>query len=166
MRRNLHNCPRSVRETAYKTLVRPTLEYASAAWDPHYEKDIQKLERVQRKAARFCAGNYNPYASVTDMLQELNWETLATRRKIARLSFMYKLSHNLTDFSVTAHLKPNYERRTRGSHDFKFLVPRSKKDVFKFSFFPRTICEWNSLPDDIVNTTSVNSFKSKLVNSF
>jgi len=100
------------------------------------------------------------------MLQELNWETLATRRKIARLSFMHKLSHNLTDFSVTAHLKPNYERRTRGSHDFKFLVPRSKKDVFKFSFFPRTICEWNSLPDDIVNITSVNSFKSKLVDSF
>lgn len=166
VRRNLHNCPSSVRETAYKTLVRPTLEYASAAWDPHYEKDIQKLERVQRKAARFCAGNYNPYASVTDMLQELNWETLATRRKIARLSFMHKLSHNLTDFSVTAHLKPNYERRTRGSHDFKFLVPRSKKDVFKFSFFPRTICEWNSLPDDIVNITSVNSFKSKLVDSF
>ena len=166
VRRNLYNCPRSVRETPYKTLVRPTLEYARAAWDPHYEKDIQKLERVQRKAARFCAGNYNPYASVTDMLQELNCETLATRRKIARLSFMYKLSHNLTDFSVTAHLKPNYERRTRGSHDFKFLVPRTKKDVFKFSFFPRTICEWNSLPDDIVNITSVNSFKSKLVNSF
>ena len=47
-----------------------------------------------------------------------------------------------------------------------FLVPRSKKDVFKFSFLPRTICEWNSLPDDIVNITSVNSFKSKLVNSF
>ena len=72
LRRNLYNCPRSVRETAFKTLVRPTLEYGSAAWDPYYEKDIQKLEGVQRKAARFCAGNYNPLASVTEMLQELN----------------------------------------------------------------------------------------------
>jgi len=43
VRRNLHNCPRSVRETAYKTLVRPTLEYGSATWDPYYDKDIQKL---------------------------------------------------------------------------------------------------------------------------
>ena len=79
---------------------------------------------------------------------------------------MYKLSHNLTDFSVAAHLKPNNERRTRGSHAFTFVVPRAKKDIFKFSFFPQTINEWNSLPEDIVNTTSVDSFKSKLVNSF
>lgn len=85
VRRNLYHCLRSVRETAYKTLVRPTLEYGSAAWDPYYEKDIQKLERVQRKAARFCAGKYNPYASVTEMLQELNWETLASSGKTARL---------------------------------------------------------------------------------
>ena len=79
---------------------------------------------------------------------------------------MYKLSHNLTDFSVAVHLKPNNERRTRRIHAFKFLVPRAKKDIFKFPFFPRTINEWNSLPEDIVNTTSVDSFKSKLVNSF
>ena len=71
VRRNLHNCPRSVRETTYKSLVRPTLEYGSAAWDLYYEKDIQKLERIQRKTARFCAGNYSYYASVTEMLQEL-----------------------------------------------------------------------------------------------
>ena len=58
--------------------------------------------------------------------------------KTARLSFMYKLSHNLMDFSVEAHLKPNNERRTRGSHASKFVVPvsRVKKDIFKFSFFP------------------------------
>ena len=79
---------------------------------------------------------------------------------------MYKLSHNLTDFSVAAHLKPNNERRTRESHAFKFVFPRAKKDIFKFSFFPRTINEWNSLLEDIVNTTSVDSLKCKLVNSF
>ena len=90
--------------------------------------------------------------------RELNWETLASRRKTAILSFMYKLSHKLTDFSVAAHLKPNSERRTRGSHPFKFAVSRAKKDVFKFSFFPRTISVWNSLPEDIVNTTSVDIF--------
>ena len=136
MQRNLHICPRSVRETAYKTLVRLTLEYGSAAWDPYYDKDIKKLERVQRKAARFSAGNYNPYASMTEMLKDLSWDTLATRRKTARLSFMYKLTHNSIDCSAENHLKPNNERRTRGSHDFKFLVPRAKKDIFKFSFFP------------------------------
>ena len=109
---------------------------------------VKKLDRVQRKAARFCAGNYNPHASMTEMLKDISWDTLATRRKTARLSFMYKLTHNLIDFSAENHLKPNNERRTRGSHDFKFLVPRAKKDIFKFSFFPRTISEWSSLPKD------------------
>ena len=166
VRRNLHICPRSVRETAYKTLVRRTLEYGSAAWDPYYGMDIKKLERVQRKAARFCAGNYNLHASVTEMLKDLSWDTLATRRKTARLSFMYKLTHNLTDFSAENHLKPNNERRTRGSRDFKLLVPRAKKDILKFPFFPRTISEWNSPPKDIVNAASLDSFKSMLTSSF
>ena len=41
--RNLHICPRWVRETACKALVRPALEYGSAAWDPYYDKDIKAL---------------------------------------------------------------------------------------------------------------------------
>ena len=79
---------------------------------------------------------------------------------------MYKLTQNLIDFSAENHLKPNNERRTRGSHDFQFLVPRGKKDIFKFSFFPRTISEWNSLLKDIVNAASLDSFKSMLTSSF
>ena len=93
-----------------------------------HEKNIQKLDRVQRKAARFCAGNYDPHASVTETLKELNWQILATRGKFARLSFMYKLfSHNMTDFSLADHLKTNSERRTRERHPFRFIVPRPRK---------------------------------------
>ena len=103
---------------------------------------------------------------MTEMLHEPNWETLAIRRKTARLSLMYKLSHHLIDFSVEAYFKPNSERRTPGSHAFKFVVPRAKKDIFKFSFFPRTINEWNSLPEEIVISPSLDSLKSKLVNSY
>ena len=79
---------------------------------------------------------------------------------------MYKLTHNFTDFSAENHLKPNNERRTRGSHNFKFLMPRAKKDIFKFTFFPRTISEWNSLPKETVNAASLDSFKSMLTSSF
>ena len=61
-RRNFWNCPKHVRETVYKTMVRPKLEYACEAWDPHYKKDIKTLEKVQRKGARFCLQNYAPLA--------------------------------------------------------------------------------------------------------
>ena len=48
MKRNLWNCPRDVKEVANKSLVRPKIEYASAAWDPYYKKDVVAVERVQR----------------------------------------------------------------------------------------------------------------------
>ena len=65
------NCPKKVIEISYTSLVRPKLEHASAAWDPFLKKDISALERVQRKAARFCSQNYDRYASVTDMIKDL-----------------------------------------------------------------------------------------------
>ena len=53
LRRNLSHCPTNVKAQAYFTLVRPHLEYASCAWDPHLQQDISKLEMVQRQALRF-----------------------------------------------------------------------------------------------------------------
>ena len=139
-----------MRETAYTALVRPKLVYACTTWDPYYKKDKASLERVQRKAARFCTQDYQQAASVTDMLKELNWDTLETRRKKARLTRMYKLSHNLININAESHLIPHPETRTRGSHPRKYFIPRASKDILKFSFFPRTINEWNSLPKEIV----------------
>ena len=92
IKRNLWNCPRKVCETAYTSIVRPKLEYASASLDPHYKKDISTLERVQRKATRFCLQNFSKTESVTDMLSDLKWDTLETRRKENRLTLMYKLN--------------------------------------------------------------------------
>ena len=49
--RNLKACPPKLRETAYFSLVRSSLEYSSAVWDPFRQKDIDKLEKIQRAAA-------------------------------------------------------------------------------------------------------------------
>ena len=53
VKRNLKRCPENIKEQAYKSLVRPHLEYASTVWLPHQKYQIDKLEAVQRKAARF-----------------------------------------------------------------------------------------------------------------
>ena len=36
LRRNLFSCPHDVKEAAYKSMVRPILEYGSTVWDPHF----------------------------------------------------------------------------------------------------------------------------------
>ena len=58
IRRNLGNCTKQVKSTAYTAMVRPTLEYSSPVWDPTPSPLIHKLEQVQRRAARFVHADY------------------------------------------------------------------------------------------------------------
>ena len=64
LRRSLYSRPKQTEETCYKSLVRPRLEYASTVWDPPTKSNINALEMVQRRAARFVSGNYRRQASV------------------------------------------------------------------------------------------------------
>ena len=94
---NLKHCPQDSRRTAYLSLVRSTLEYSSIVWDPYLQKDIDKLEKVQRQAARFITGNYisREQGCVSQMLAELNLPPLQDRRKANRLTFFYKVVEGL-----------------------------------------------------------------------
>ena len=47
LKRNLSNCSAQVKASTYLTLVCPQMEYAAAVWDPYYQTDIQRLEKVQ-----------------------------------------------------------------------------------------------------------------------
>ena len=71
---------------------------------------------------------------------------------------MYKLTHGLIDIDTRKHLIHHPESRTRGSHQFKFRVPCASKDIFKFSFLPRTIADWNCLSEAIVSSKSSEMF--------
>ena len=83
LRRNLAACPLDVKESAYKGLVRPILEYCSSVWDPQSILLQDELEKVQKRAARFVTGNYVDYetGSMTGILKQLKWESLKKRRK-------------------------------------------------------------------------------------
>ena len=67
----------------YRENHRPTtVEYASAVWDPYTRNQINQLEQVQRRAARFVNNNFynREPGAVTAMLSELSWETLEQRQ--------------------------------------------------------------------------------------
>ena len=68
LRRNLYSCSPFVKETAYKSLARPKLEYCSSIWDPYHQECENKLELVQRKAARFVCKDLRRQGHVSDML--------------------------------------------------------------------------------------------------
>ena len=64
VRRNLSNAPCQVKIQAYKSLVRPHVEYCSLVWDPHTSCYIKKAEAVQRQAAHFIMNDYGNPASI------------------------------------------------------------------------------------------------------
>ena len=77
LRRNLFSCPQDVKEAAYKSLVRPILEYGSSVWDPYCNGRNGELENVQKRAARFVTRNYRcETGSMPGILEELKWEIL------------------------------------------------------------------------------------------
>ena len=162
LRRNLKVCPKQLKELSYMTLVRSKLEYCAAIWDPHYNKDITKLEQVQRRAARYVTNDYEQRSSVTSMLKELGWLNLAERRKHIRLALFYKIIHESIAVPHEDILIPA-DTRTRAANSHKFRTLPSKTDHYKYSFFPRTIPEWNHIPSSIADAPSLDSFKQGLL---
>ena len=104
VKRNLNKCPEEVKKQAYYTLVRPNLEYGSSAWDPHTKKQINAIEGVQCRAARFVKQCHERTPGmVTKLLSDLQWPSLQQRRKEARLVTMYKAVNGLTVPSTKVH---------------------------------------------------------------
>ncbi len=160
VRRNLKYCPRKCKETAYFSLARSTLEYSAAVWDPHLKKDKDKVERVNRRAARFVKDDYGPRSSVTQMMQSLNWPTLEDRRRDQRLTMMYKITNGLV--AVPSDQLLPADSRTRASHNHKYRTISANTSVYRHSFFPRTVPEWNSLPKATAEAPTLGQFKTSL----
>ena len=161
LRRNLRINSPNLKSLAYKTLVRPLLEYSSAAWDPYTKENVKKLEKVQRRAARYVLNQYNYLSSVNEMLQELQWNTLEERRKKDRLIMFYKIHNDQTGIDTGKYLKP-LSRVGRHVNNQAYEVPFAFTDYYKFSYFPRTINEWNVMPDETVNASSLTAFTNYL----
>lgn len=161
IKRNLKHAPKPTKSTAYTVLVRPKLEYSSTVWDPHTRINIDKIERVQRRAARFVSNDYSSYSSVTSMLNTLKWPTLQTRRSNAKLNFMYKIVHALVAIPHT-YLPPPLTSSSRRTHSLSFQRISTRTQYYAHSFFPSTVILWNNLPPHIPPSASLEIFSKRL----
>ncbi|KAI8520508.1 hypothetical protein Bbelb_002620 [Branchiostoma belcheri] len=162
LRRNLRIASVEAKQRAYMALVRPTLEYACPVWDPHTSDQVGRVEAVQRRAARYVYNNYRRTASVTEMLGNLRWQSLEHRRKMARLTTMFKVLHNTISVPHTSCLVPAARCSRRTNHALKLQTIASKNNYYRLSFFPRTIKEWNELEPSVAEAKSISQFKAEL----
>ena len=158
-------------------------------WSFHltYQQDIEKLERVQRQAARFITKDYRTRepGCVNRMLQDLNLPPQAESRRQARLGLMYKITGGLIpakspqnyltpvsasrrrirptkyeDFEATNIIDRHEVRNTRS-----FQLPAYNTKQYQNSFFVRTVVDWNHLEENIVKAGSASAFTSALSRS-
>ena len=159
LRRNIHDCPMSVKEVCYKTLVRPILDYGSCVWDPHFKVDIDSLEKVQKRAGRFVTGNYTFESGNTKInMQKLGWKPLEERRARIKLNILFKSRMGLIDIPTDPLLTNNFSSR-RG---VTYAIPASNLNCHQNSYFPSTIRLWNSLPAEAKLSSTSSAFKSHL----
>ena len=151
-------------------LLRPTLEYACTVWDPHTDCDSYKIEKIQRRAARWVLSRHRNTSSVGEMLETLHWSTLKDRRKRARLTMLYKVLDKSVAMSFGDDLQLAPQRPRRGAsrlpNDRQLTRYLSKNDYRAMAFLPRTINDWNSLDQESVAAPSHNAFSARLARLF
>ena len=158
LRRNISMCPRETKVLCYNTLLRPVMEYASIIWDPHTNVNIDKLEMVQRRYARFVFHDYRRTSSVTAMLNQLNWATLHERRARAKVDMVFRMVNGLVDLPATLLIPAPAMR----GHSKKYLVPFARVGIYQHSFVPDSIRLWNALPQRLVDIPSLGCFRNSL----
>ena len=144
--------------TLYISLVRPHLDYCAQAWRPFLRKDIDLLEKVQRRASRMVQ-EFRGW-SYDQRLDSLGWSTLEDRRLRGDMIQVFKL---VKGFDIVA---PNtfFNVSTTGlrGHTFKLYKSGFSTNIGKFSFSNRIIEHWNCLPQHVVSSDTVNTFKNRL----
>ena len=147
----------------FVSLVRPHLEYAAPVWNPHWQYDKDKLEKVQQRATR--VESLRGY-SYEERLKKLDLLSLENRRRRGDLIQMFKYFKGFD--KIHFHRQPDIidnERKTRG-HNLK-LRRQLISNTQRYNFFTnRVVNDWNKLEKEAINAVTVNHFKNIIDKSF
>ena len=143
----------------YKSLVRPLLEYCTAAWSPHYVKDKVLLEKIQHRFTKMIPEVRDE--TYEDRIEHLGLWTLEERRNRADLIEVFKMHKGTTKLPFDRFFEINSLSCTRG-HPLKLKKRRCNTELRQHFFSERVLNRWNGLDCEIVLAPSVESFKSKL----
>ena len=153
----------STLKTLYCSLVRSNLEYCSVVWSPFTKRNVNKLERIQRRATRFILKSNEPYDV---RLHKLNLLTLEQRRFVDDVTFLFKTlnGHLDVDFSQFLDFYSQKDRYLLRHFNTKSLKKKyARTNVLKNSYFYRIVDEWNSLPLEVRSACNVDKFKASVI---
>ena len=101
--------------------------------EPYTKRNIDKLEAVQRRAARFVLGfhDYHPTADLSGKIQKtFQWDSFYHCRTIADLWMFHRLRNNLANIAIPHILVPSVKHSSHYDH-----IESLHSDAFKYQFF-------------------------------
>ena len=116
-------------------------------WDPYRECQINALERVQKRAAKFAHNTGG-----------LDWDCLAQRRKISRVCALFKAHKGERAWKTIKDRLRAPRDLSRVDHKWEIRARNQRKDVGIYSFVNRTITDWNQLTEGQIGALTSNTF--------
>jgi hypothetical protein len=172
LRRSLTGTRRAALRTAYLTLVRPILLYATPAWHPVSVVNLTKLERVQGCATRLVLGRES-YYFVNGVKRKYGKDSRNLMCQMPSIGdalyrqdmiFLHKCMLGAVDLPIFGTNRVSVrsrQRRLRGGDSTQLVVPNVAAAYYNTSFFPRSVLNYNKL-SDAVRSLNVSCFKSKI----
>ena len=145
----------------YRSLIRPHLEYACEVWNPYLQKDIKKLEQIQKFGLRMCTKRWD--TEYHQLLSMFKSPSLEERRRYLCLCTMYKIVNELADFPQHVFILKQPTNLRSSTSMSQYIQPFARTSSMQNSYVPLTCHIWNSLPKYIRDAESLMEFKRKLI---
>ena len=132
LQRGLAQAPTKMKLLAYKTIVRPVLEYASQVWSPHLKSQSENLQKIQRRAIPWVF-RVHKYDSVSDVMRDNEIKSLSDRCTEADVSFLRRLEFGDYQLRLSDYVAANTKHNTRHGT----INPHFTTNVFKYPYCNR-----------------------------
>ena len=144
----------------YTNFVRPLVEYSTTVWSPCTNGNIEKIEKIQRRATRMISGIGKK--SYEERLEICDLESLEARRLRFDLIKTYEIINNQYPIPCQKFFikqEHQHNKNTRSQSNDEISVPKSRLESRKNFFSSRVVNSWNNLPKEIRISPTVESFK-------
>ena len=156
-----HYVPENVQKLFYQSYILPLIDYGSNSWGSTSKTNIERLNKLQKRAARIVlkADFTTPSA---EMFQRLGCMPVTQRINYNKAVLTFKALNNLTPAYISDLLTPTAQvcnMNLRSSENGSLMLPKARTSFYSGSFAFSAPKLWNTFPTSVRQASSLNTFK-------